>query len=367
MPAGHAIGRRWSLVGALVIVLVALPVIIRIWPTADADRSAAQLRAAVLASDAIPFSGYAISSGGLSLPVSDQLSSLADLLSDRSAMRVWWRAPDDSRVDVVSPAGETDVHRDPTGTWTWSYESNTATRAPLAPLAVPTPPDLLPNTLARRLLSEAEPAELSRIGAERVAGRSTLGVRIVPSETAASIAAVDVWVDAGTGVPLSVQIFGKGTANPVIDTRYLDLDLETPSAATTAFTPPTGAQLRTNPQRDLLQSATRRASRISLPATLAGLPRRTVDGAPANVGLYGRGITLLVVVPVSFGVARDIESTAGQDPTAVRDQLGLRLSSGPLGILLADPPDATAYLLTGTVTLDALAAAARALPGLNGA
>ena len=77
--------------------------------------SAAHLRAAVLATDGLGFSGYAESAGGLALPVGDQLPAVADLFSDRTTMRVWWRGPADNRVDVVSAAGEAGYHRDATG------------------------------------------------------------------------------------------------------------------------------------------------------------------------------------------------------------------------------------------------------------
>src|SRR5215213_4341216 len=166
---GRGAGLRWAAVAAVVAVLVALPVVIGALPASDADVRASELRTAVLAADTVGFSGYAESAGGLALPVSDQLPEVADLFSDRTTMRVWWRGPTDSRVDVVSAAGETGYHRDPTGLWTWEYESATATRALAGaagePFALPGPPDLLPSTLGRRLLSEATDAELSRIGA----------------------------------------------------------------------------------------------------------------------------------------------------------------------------------------------------------
>ena len=77
----------------------------------------------------VGFSGYAVSAGGLTLPVTDQLTSVADLFSDRTTMRAWWRGPADSRVDVVTAAGETGTHRSAAGTWTWNYESATAVRS----------------------------------------------------------------------------------------------------------------------------------------------------------------------------------------------------------------------------------------------
>lgn len=366
MAQGNGAARRWALVLGLVAVLVALPALIAAWPAADAHRSAVDLRTAALASTGVAFSGYAESVGGLALPGSDHLSTVADLFSARTAMRVWWRAPDDNRVDVLSAGGETDVHRDPSGAWTWDYESDRVRRTEPSPLALPAPADLLPTTLARRLLSEADPSELSRLGADRVAGHDALGLRLVPSDAASSVASVDVWVDAVTGLPLRVRLFGKGATNPAINTSFLDLQVGEQSPSVTSFTPPVGATVEPGPDYGVLEDAGRRLSQIPLPSTLAGLQRRTLEGAPRAIGLYGRGVTLLVVLPLPSGLAGELHRAAEQNPTAVRDELGTRLTAGPIGILLVETLGRTSYGLIGTVTLDALAQAARELPELNG-
>ena len=103
--------------------LVALPWLVGALPASDADVPAAELRDQALDSTDVPFTGYAQSAGGLSLPVGDQLTDVADLLSDRTSLRAWYRGADDWRVDVVTATGETDVHADAGGTWTWDYEA----------------------------------------------------------------------------------------------------------------------------------------------------------------------------------------------------------------------------------------------------
>jgi outer membrane lipoprotein-sorting protein len=358
---------RWSLVVGLVAVLAALPAVIRGLPAEDSRASAAELRAAALASSGVGYSGYAQSAGRLALPVSARLTSVADLFSDRTTMRVWWRGPEENRVDVLTAGGETGVHRDRDGTWTWNYEADEATRGNVAPLALPAPPDLLPTTLGRRLLSEAADEELSRLGAQRIAGRDALGLRLVPSAPAASVARVDVWVDSATGLPLRVQVFGQDARTAALDTRFLDLDPRTPPASVVAFTPPADADVSTDRGSDLLDEAGRRLTRVNLPETLAGMPRRSLAGAPAAVGLYGRGITLLAVVPVPERLAGDLRRAASASPQAVADPLGIRLAAGPLGIMVVGAPDGPSYVLTGTVTLAALADAARRLPDLGSA
>ena len=364
MARGSGAARRWTLVVTLVAVLAALPALVGAWPAADDNRSAAALRTAAVNSADVQFSGFAESSGGLALPVADQLSSLADLFSDRTEMRVWWRGPADNRVDVVTAGGETGIYRDGTGTWTWEYEADRATRTDDAPLALPTPPDLLPNILARRLLSEAEPGELSRIGADRIAGRDALGIRLTPAAASSSVDRVEIFIDAGTGLPLRVQVYGKGAENPALDTGFVDVDLATPVGVNlTTFDPPPGADVEVGDTLGVLRDAGSQLSPVSLPDTVAGLPRRNLEGAPPAVGIYGRGVTFLAVVPLPYGVAGDLRRAAAQDPNAVTDDLGTRLTAGPLGILLVAATGRTQSVITGTVTLDALARAAAELNG----
>jgi hypothetical protein len=261
------------------------------------------------------------------------------------------------------------VHADDGGTWTWDYEDATATRSTPSPLALPAAPDLLPSALGRRLLSEVGEDSLTRLGAERIAGRDALGLRLVPAEEASSVARVDVWVDADSGVPLRVQVFGEDAAGAgaeaALDTGFLDFDLDTPAADVVAFDVPPGSDVRTGEDAQLLQAAARAGrdgDRVALPAELAGLARRSIDGAPPGVGVYGRGITLLAVSALPRRVAGPLLETLRAAPDVVVDDLGVRIAAGPLGLMLVRGPDGP-VLLVGTVSLDALAAAATELTG----
>ena len=361
----HGTAARWAAVAALVLALLALPAVIGALPAHDAAVSAADLRTRALATESLGFSGYAVSAGSLALPVTDQLTSVADLLSDRTTMRVWWRGSADNRVDVVTAAGEIDTHRGPGATWTWEYEKATATRSAATPLELPAPPDLLPSSLGRRLLSEAAEGELSRLGARRVAGRDALGLRLIPAADAASVRRVDVWVDAGTGLPLQVELVEKGAVRPALDTRFLDLDLAVPDAAVTAFTPPPGATVREGREAEVVLETARRIRLVGLPDELAGLSRRRLGGVPPGIGLYGSGVTLLAVAPVPDRVARGLRDALSASPDAVVDARGARVAAGPMALMVVEPPGSGPYVLTGTVTLDALAVAADQLPDLG--
>jgi hypothetical protein len=359
---GHGAARRWAAVTGLVGLLVATPLVLDALPASDAAVSATGLRDDVLASADVGFSGYAESAGGLALPVTDQLTSVADLFSDRTEMRVWWRGTDDNRVDVITAAGETGHYRDECGFFIWEYERALVTRGEGTPFALPVPPDLLPTSLGRRLLSEASDEELTRVGARRVGGRNALGLRLVPAEPASSVARVDVWVEPGSGLPLQVEVFEEDADRPALDTRFLDLDLGLPPAEITAFTPPPNSRFREAREAEIVLEAGRRIDPVPLPAELAGLPRRQLDGVPPAIGLYGRGVTLLAVAPVPAGLAQGLRDVLQQAPEAIRDAAGTRLAAGPVGVMLVESLGRGPYVLTGTVTLNALADAARELP-----
>jgi hypothetical protein len=68
-------------------------------------------------------------------------------------------------------------------------------------------------------------------------------------------------------------------------------------------------------------------------------------------------VTLLAVAPVPGRLARGLREALVRSPDAVRDGAGARLAVGPVALMLVEPGEGT-YVLTGTVTLDALATAA---------
>jgi hypothetical protein len=150
-----------------------------------------------------------------------------------------------------------------------------------------------------------------------------------------------------------------------VDTSFLGLELTTPAATVTAFTPPPGSEVRRDEQQADLLDAGRRYDAVRLPTTLAGLPDRQVDGTPPAVGVYGRGVTLLAVSVLPGRVAPGLRDTLRAAPGAVVDDLGVRVSAGPLGLMLvATPGRRSGWLLAGTVDLEALATAAAELPPL---
>jgi hypothetical protein len=358
---------RWSVVAALVAVLCATPGVVSHLPFRHSAMGAAALLARIQAPGNVAYSGYAESSGGLGLPVSTQFSSIADLFGGTTQMRVWSLDDTHWRVDAVSLTGESDVHQLGTSTWTWNYESNQATliREPQPPaVRLPVAGDLLPTTLARRLLSEATPPEVHRIGDMRIAGHDAAGLRLVPSDSASTIDHVDVWADPNNGLALRVDVYGAGST--VVSTRFLDLSTATPPVADIGFIPAPATQRRVTGDVDIA-SFINRLGLAKPPTSLAGFLRNTATPGLGSIGIYGRGVAEFAAAPL-FGrtagsLRHQLSSTVGVTTSAA----GQSVTVGPLSLVLTPdtpgngPGQGLEWLLVGTVSQRALTTAAAEL------
>jgi outer membrane lipoprotein-sorting protein len=358
---------RWSAVILVVAVLAALPWAVGRIPVGHRDISAASLLSKIEASADVPFSGYAESVGGLVLPATDQFSDIANLLGDRTSMRVWYRNAHASRVDAITYTGETDVYVEPTGNWVWTYEASQAVFTPTAtsPVTIPTPADVLPPQLGRRVLSGALASEVSRIDDARVAGRTAAGLRVVPSAPASTVARIDVWADPSTGLPLRVAIYPKSGSVASMDTAFLDVSLSAPAPSTVTFAPPASVDVQTEPG-DLVQRLLQRVGPFgpAVPAQLGGFPR-TDEGSVAGVAVYGQGVTTFVALRLSNRFASTLRDVIAAAPQATQDAVGLSAQSGVLSLLVTGGNGQFArggqWLLAGTVDVATLRAAATTL------
>jgi hypothetical protein len=361
--------RRWGVVAAGVLVLVCLPSVVSRLPTSGSSLPAAQLLARIQASANIGYSGYAESSGNLSLPVTtSQISHVSDLLSSRTQLRIWWRSAADWRVDAINLTGEHDTHQGPLGTWTWDYEANTATlilKAPNEPIRLPESADLVPASLARRLLSQAASDEVRRLPGARIAGHDATGLRLTPGDTQSSIDHVDVWALPASGLPVSVSVYAKGVSGSVFDTSLQDVATTMPDASVTAFEPPPGARIREQRAPDIVALMDQIAD-IQPPRELAGLPVDAAIRHEGSVGVYGHGLTVLVAIPLPARVAGPLDEQLEKLVGATRNKQGVTVTVPPVALLLSNQDvEGQAWLLAGTVTSATLTTAAAELPPIS--
>lgn len=354
------------LCGALV--LAALPWAVSRIPAGGSDVGASDLLARIQQSSNVAYSGYAESVGTLALPATDQFNAITDLLGARTQMRVWWSGPTRWRVDTVTLTGETDLHRVDGALWTWQYEDNraTLTDGELTPdVRLPRSDDLTPPNLALRLLGDATADEVQRLPSARVAGHDAAGLRVHPKEPQSTIDHLDVWA-LGSGLPVRVAAYPKGSPTAVLSTSFLDLSTGAPSESDIAFTPPAAARVRQSRGTDIL-SFINQLGRSRPPDSLAGLPRSSASPGVGAVGVYGRDVTLLLAVPLPSRVAGPLLDQLEKAAGSVQTDAGVALGIPGLNLLLGPSDrDGSAWLVAGTVTPQTLTQAVSELPGIDG-
>ena len=291
-------GWRWCVALGLAGVLVVLPSAVGAWPAQAPSVSAATLLERVRVSDRVAWSGYGEARGDLVLPDVAALEDLPELISGTTRLRAWWRGPGQFRVDALSLATESDVVVSGGDTWTWESGDRVATLLlGDADVRLPRAADLVAPALGARLARSAgllvEPRP-----ARRLAGTDAAGLRLRPADPSrTTVDRIDLWVEPVTGLALRVEVHARGGAGPALTSVLLDLDLSAPPASRTRFTPPPDARVDVVDAPDIAAAADR-FSPYLLPATLAGLPRRSDAGGQQGVATYGTGLTALSVVPL---------------------------------------------------------------------
>lgn len=342
--------RRWSLVALVTAVLVATPLLVGLIPANGSRVSSDELRRRITASASVGWSGEVITRGTLQVPNTVAFGGVVNLLGEDNTLRVWWGDAEHWRVDNIRQSGEADLFRSGTRTTRWVFESNTATITPYSAVRLPDPSDVLPTRLAARLLAGATAKELTRLSSRRVAGRSAAGLRLVPSSPASTIDHVDMWADDTTGLPLRVEVFGKGDSLPVVTSALSDVTLQRPSADILAFRAPPSAKVRQRESIDVAAAANAFAPFV-LPDRLATLARRSEQQDLGAVGVYGRGPTALLAIPVRRGLASRVRSQLKSATSSRENAVGTALGVGPLSVLLTRGSRSKGtFLLAGTVT-----------------
>jgi len=363
-----------------VALLVGLPLAVRAIPATDADVSARDLLGLVRASADEPWSGQAESKGTLQLPEAGRFNGVAALLGEGTRMRGWWRSDQTWRVDRLGLTGENDlIHRDGV-TVEWDYEDDEVQVSTDPLVRLPRSSDLLPPVLGRRVVTGE--VDVTRADPRRVAGVDAAGLRVEPSTAASSIDHVLLWADPDTGVVLRVEVYdGASSRVPVFTSAFSRYDAGQPDGGTTRFTPPAGAELRTEDVLDIADAADQYAD-VPAPRTLAGLRDvRDLSGREARgrgaVGVYGEGLTQLIAIPLRDQEGRPLERELGTTfgsrevalgPSPVPDlpdEVARRLETtvvalGPLGVALTQN-EFGYWLLAGAVTRPTLLTAAEDL------
>jgi hypothetical protein len=214
----------------------------------------------------------------------------------------------------------------------------------------------VPSALAIRIINDAGPgARLSLLPPRRVAGQSAAGLEITPASPQSTVARAEVWASPGTGLPLLVEVFSRASAQPALETQFLQAGPWTPDASvlTPQRAPGTGFTTTTPDQfAGVLQNLDNEV----LPASLAGFARQ--PSPVPQIGIYGIGLTAFAVLTFRGGTGGQLLGDAldaGAAPLTYDDGTGAVASAPLVNLVLVQPygsPDT--FLLVGLVSKTAL-------------
>jgi hypothetical protein len=362
--------RRWALVTAGLALLCGLPVIASALPVSVPRLTASQLRTRILASADESYAGYAESNATFGLPPVAGLTGLTGLLNGVTKMRVWQATPDRWRVDVLSDAGERDTYQ-VSGCRSYIWNSGaqllTEVRGRQA-YRLPRPADLVPPALALRMLSEAgRQARLSVIAPLRVAGQSAAGLRVTPTDAASTVGRVDIWANPSSGLPLRVEVFGRGSARPALESLFFQVSPWHPDPLVLTPTRSAGTGF-TVTRASSVAGALSNLALVALPAELGGRIRLPVQPGFETIGAYGGGLTTFVVLAVRGSAGRELVPdvvSAGGTPLTIAGGAGAEISAPLINAIVVRPPGwFWTFLLAGTVSSQLLEQAATDLTEL---
>jgi hypothetical protein len=356
-----------------------LPAVIAALPAQQSSISATALRARILASASVPYEAYAESTADFGLPDLPDLHDVSQLLDGTTDQYVWYRSPAYWRADDVTgsgpngtfQAGESDIYQDGQVVFLWNYGRSLLTQVVGAqPVRLPRAADLLPPALARRLLGIAAGADhYSRLASRRVAGIDAAGLRVTPAGHATTIGAIDIWADPRTGLPVEVQITGRGTGQPVLTSSFLELSERRPGLGTVTPHPAPGVGFTTTslPAVDSVLNGDGDGDHDGspFPRQLGGSRHVAIPGSPRGVAVYGTGLSRFVLLPLPGSAGLTVLNAAlgaGAGMLSIGGQTGALIRTPLLTVVMvrAGPRPAT-FLFAGAVTPAVLENAATSL------
>lgn len=347
-----------------VAVLCCLPLLASALPASVPGLTPRQLETRILGSRDLSFSGYAESNATFGLPPLPAFSSVTPLLDGVTRMRVWQSAPDRWRVDTLSDAGENDTYQFGQATYVWDSGEQLLTAVYGAEvIRLPRAADLVPAALAVRIIDEAGPgAAVSGLPPRRVAGQSAAGLRITPASPRSTIARADIWAAPRTGLPLRVEVFGRGSVRPALQTQFLQAGPWTPDDSVLIPHPGPGTGFTTTTPASFAGVLRHLDSEV-LPASLAGMARQR--SPVRQIGVYGSGLTAFAVLTFRRDSGEQLLSTAlDAGAAALNFPAGTgAVASAPLVNLVLVHPSASpdTFLLVGLVSRATLEQAAGVL------
>ncbi len=332
---------RWLTPLAFVLVVGGAGGVVAATANADprlATRSAAELLVDVQKAQVDAMSGTVVQRSELGLPEipggrGSGDASLTSLISGTHTLKVWYAGPDKARLAVMGDLNESDVIKNGSDLWTWSFKDKTATHRTMSAEEAkkPSPPPAnLPKTpqeAAEQVLKAVDPTtEVRTDGTEKVAGRPVYELVLEPKDARSKITQVRIAVDGTEHVPLRVQVFATAD-KPAFEVEFTSVDFARPDDAQFKFNPPEGTKVtEVAPQAD---------SKARAQGKTTDKSKRTPDKAKAadQPKIVGKGWTSVVVSKMSANADEKASAELGPMLRSLKEVSGTwgsgRLFDGP--------------------------------------
>jgi outer membrane lipoprotein-sorting protein len=222
-----------------------------------------------------------------------QLGAL-NALSGTTTVSIWYLNQSHLRIAQPVQMGESDLRVDGNQVWLWDSKTQTATHVVLPrdfgngqrsaarlPGGQGNPIGLKesPQQAARQALAAVGPSTSVTLGPNvTVAGRSAYQISVAPKSSGSLVGQILIAIDAARHIPLRVEVIARGSSSPAYEVGYTALSFGPPAMSNFSFTPPPGAQVKTE----------------TVPATAPA-------GLKGGLGLHGLGLGALGLGALGLG------------------------------------------------------------------
>jgi outer membrane lipoprotein-sorting protein len=295
--------------------------------------------------------------------------------------RLWLAGAGRARLELQSEAGDAQIVAD--GERLTVYDSSTETAYTMALPADKDEPEHEEPSLEdvqRGLDRLATAWTLSGAQPTSTGGRPTYTVRIAPKDDGGLLGAAELAWDAANGVPLRAAVYAQGEPEPVLELKATEIDFGPVAESDVAVQRPSDARIveigeaatggqaggRMGRNSPAEQVQAKLSFELSAPASLAGLPRRSIrtlrsDGQTGAVVTYGKGLGAVLVFQSPAGErTSSLGGVPGLQELSIDGATAYELATA-LGTVVEFERDGVAYTFIGSVPPAAAEAAARAL------
>jgi outer membrane lipoprotein-sorting protein len=338
----------------------------------------------------------------------------SDPILQGASGRLWISADGRLRLELQSSNGDAQIAVNQRSFWVSDPASNTVYEGTLPADTKGTPSTTgakdtgIPSVAKIQSELSTLAAHLNVSGATPtdVAGQAAYSVSVSPKHDGGLLGSAQLAWDAARGIPLDFAVFARGNPTPVLELKATNISYGPVAASDFSVTPPAGSKVVKISTPPAASGATRAnatkanatkanatkanakrhadvsgvaavAARVpfsfSPPATLAGLPRKTVSlldwgGKPAALVAYGQGLGGIAVIeqtadakstPAS-GAQSGAPSTLSLPTVSINGATGQELDTA-LGTVVRFTSGGVAYTVLGSVPATAADLAARAL------